>query len=386
MNAIDTSKTSIVALMIGFLFLVEVVAHQTSNARGVDSSLGQLTKRAQAVVVGEVVAIETNETGGISIRLQEAHSILGVTVSPVVTFELGTAARPYLAVGDRVLAFVSSEKFDAENFQSFRFDYYEELRDDKPRYVMAGLRGLIAGDDSSVAGASEVVSGYWQQLREEPRNPFEYAAFLNDLLTNGIGQLQIGVENDRIRVDAESDLRILVRYSDIPTIERLLRDEAFPPHIHAHIERILQWKVDGEPRVVRDWQPTDDDWIRWISLLESESRADNLAALAELSQPERRDAVLQSIERWQEGVAALLGSSEDDVRIWAAVLLSSASDERALIPLVGGLQSDVDYRRKAAWEALEQMSEGDAPSFDPDASPEVRRQAIERIKEWAETK
>jgi|GEM_PF-3195225 len=385
MNAGDTSKTRFGTLILGLL-LVEAFALQASYARGLDSTLGQLTKRAQAVVVGEVVAVDTNETGRISIRLQEAQSILGVAISPVVTFELDTTARPYLGIGNSVLAFVSSEKFNAENFHSFRFDYYETFPDENPRYVMAGLRGLIAGEKAIVTEAATVVSRYWQQLREGPRNPFVYAAFLNDLITSDVGHVRIDTEIDRIRIDAESDLRILVRYSDIPTIEQLLRKHSFPPHIHAHIERILQWKMDGEPHVIRDWQPTDADWIRWMSLLHSESRADKLAALAELSQPERRDAVLQSIERWQEGVAVLLQSTEDDVRLWAAVLLSSASDERALIPLVGGLQSDVDYRRKAAWEALERISGGAAPPFDPDASPEIRKQAIERIKEWAETK
>jgi hypothetical protein len=367
------------------------IALPTSTAAAMtrsESTFGQLVKRAQSVVVGNMSAVTTNETGVILIHLRDCSSIHGAPVPADATFELGPArllGRMPLPIGQPIVAFASSLEFNWENFESFRFDYRESFPERAPQFILAGARGLTHGNRSAIDQTLTVIRQYWNHLREEPRDALSYAAFLITLLAEDSSEPPVDPHDDRIRFDARSDLRFLIRYAEIDQIRLILNLEPMEAGTRAYAERILQWKIDGEPTPDHRHQPSDENFRRSLLLLKTGSRSQKLGVLADLMSPRRMEWALRHADIWLATVVRLLESPEEDVRLWSAVLLSHLNDRRCIPPLTEALQSKIGYRRKAAWEALERVSNGAVPSFDPDGPPNERREAIKRIMTWLKT-
>lgn len=353
-------------------------------AHGLDSSLGQLTKHAQSVVIGRIETITGVRGDKQTLLVTECTNIYGASIAPTNAFDATgwteTSEKP-LQQGQLAILFVSSESFTdaADIFNSFRFDYQsrdagEPIGADIE--ITGGGRGVIQEDGVFFSEALAAIHGYWSHLRKLPRDALGYAAFLSSLTTSRV---------DRVRDDANRDLRILIRYGDASFLKQLSQALFLNEQSKEYLNGILKWRESGSPRPVRDMQPTEADWNHWMDALGSTSRVTRLSALAEMLRPERREVVASSSARWHDKVLPLIESPEEDIRTYAAILLSYTSDKCAVGALINRLQSDEPYRRKAVWEALDQVVGDSCPRFDPDASREQREESIKQLRKWIES-
>lgn len=342
-----------------------------------ESSLGQLCKLAKAVVFGDLVGLATNQEGEIIVRMAGCSNFLGAPVSAESAFVVGKWVDVReIKLGQPALVFISTATFNPFNSDAFHFDYHAPQTDDVPTYVIGGDRGILQGDHASLASVSAASARYWSFLRSNQHDELAYAAFLSELTTSSV---------ERIRADAQRDWRLLIRFADIPTMQRFAKALPEDTQLAAYFDKILRWKEEGMPVATRDRKPTEADWNFWMSALGSTAMVDRIHALAEMYRPERHDSVYGALARWHEKVLPLLEDSDEGVRLSAALLLSGASDKRAWPVLVDGLQSNESYRRQAAWNELLRASGGGCPSFDPDAPPSQREQSIARLKDWVKT-
>jgi len=355
-----------------------VLGEGVNYAHGLESSLGQLCKLAQTVVSGHLVGVETNQDEEIIVRVTGCSNVLGAPISADSAFVVGKwvdveEIRP----GQSALVFVSPTRFDAFNSDVFRFDHQIAQPLAPSVYVVGGTRGVVQGDDATLAAVRTASAGYWPFFRTMPRDTVAYASFLSGLTTSGV---------ERVRTDAERDLRLLVRFADIPALQQI--QQVIPPdtETRSYFDAMFRWKEKGMPVSVRDWTPAEADWELWMSALASSATVDRIHALAEMLRPERREAVNGAVTRWRDKVLPLLHDSDEGVRLSSALLLSGASDKRAWPVLVDGLQSDQVYWRRDVWKEVQRASGGACPAFDPTALPAEREQSITRLKDWIKSR
>lgn len=350
---------------------------ETNLAHGLESSLGQLCKRAHVVVSGQLDGVGTNQEGEIIVRMSSCSNILGAPVSGLSSYILGQFADDReLSPGRQAVVFLSSTAFDAFNADAYRFDYQAPKAEGTSCFVVGGTRGIIQEDAASIGEVIEALAGYWSLLHSPSRDPIAYASFLSSLKTSSV---------ERVRTDAQRDLRLLIRFADIQTLRQIAKDLTSSGESRTYLDSILRWKEQGMPITVRDWEPTKADWDVWMSALSSTSAVDRLRALAEMSRPERRESVYSESTRWHDKVVPLLQDSDEGVRLSSALLLSNMSDNRAWEVLVDMLRSTEVYRRRDAWKELVRASDGACPPFDPDAAPAQRDQSFAQLKVWVKT-
>lgn len=368
------AKEIATCVVVGLILVVPAYGQSESHAVGLESSIGQLTKLAKSVVLARVDVLPAAVGESHRLRLTECSTIAGEQAPATSELNTGDWLETDSIRRDKpTIVFLASSPFARVDLDAFRFDYQAPVSDGPPQYLVGGMRGMIQMDASSVPDISKVITNYWTYLRQVPRDVMGYAVFLSSLATSSV---------ERVRDDAGHDMKFLIRYGDPSFLKQLAATVPLSRQSKGYLDEILKWKEDGSPLAVRDVRPAEADWLRWLSALDSTSHVTRLSALAEMLRPERREVVAQSSERWHGKVLSLIESPDEQVRTYAAILLSYVSDKRALNVLIDGLQAEALYRRQAAWDALERVGGRSCPRFSPDAPREQREESVKQLRKW----
>lgn len=368
-----------------FFASVTAVPAQTGNITfnwdksNLDTTLGQLCKQSQSVFTGNISRV-TVTNGFVTLGLVDCSSLCGASVAATnQVFFVGTVYGEYGLLGahsQRAFIFVSPRLWNGSDYELLEWNYPIRLpkipSTEAMLHVVAGNRGIIELDERSEQPFIASITNYWEHLRGTARSCDTYATFLADGQTSAV---------ERIRLDALSDLRLLIRFSDISTLRELRQKGILTKEDHAYLESILAWKEKGEPITIRDMTPRDDDWTAWIRAIREGTESIQFHTLLEMRDPSRRLWMEKKSILWREDVANLLSSKSPGLRQDAARLLNTINDKRAIPVLIEMLRRGNSLERQVAWYELKEKCGSDI-MFDPDALLVDREEAVKRVENW----
>jgi hypothetical protein len=352
------------------------VKWDTSN---LDTTLGQLCKQSQSIFTGKISRV-TVTNGFVTIGFVDCSSLCGASVAATnQVFFGGTVHGEYGlldAHSQRAIIFVSPRLTNGLDYELCKWNYPIRLPEipstEAMLHVVGGNGGIIRFDERSEQPLIASITHYWKHLRGADRSFEKYATFLIDGQTSAV---------ERIWLDARSDLRLLIRFSDISTLRELRQKGILNEEDQAYLERMLAWKEKGEPITIRDMTPRDDDWTAWIRAIREGTESIQFHTLLEMHDPSRRLWMEEKSILWREDVANLLSSKSPGLRQDAARLLNTINDKRAIPVLIEMLRRGNSLERRVAWNELKVKCGSDI-LFDPDALPVVREQAVRTVEKW----
>ena len=340
-------------------------AQQQISLQGIESSLGQLCKRSSSVVLGNVSSLTftnvptdigdpTEDIPVATMVLVACSNLYGKAISATNQVLINGSFyaddgefNPAPEIGQRVLVFVSPVPFDYEKYQAYRWDYTEVFSNSTTWgtsfYAVGDRRGVVVLGHSSDREFVATTARYCAHLRGPARDFNTYAKFLVCAQTSRV---------ERIRRDACLDMRILIRHADIPALHNLRLENILNKEDQEYLAKILSWKEKGEPRVIRDYTPKDEDLVVWTQTLKKGDDMARLTVLAEMIMEQRRTWLVSKSNQWSEVMTTLLADKNSGVRELSAILLARIQDERAMPVMIEMLQNNDVFARSAAWTEL----------------------------------
>lgn len=204
------------------------------------STLGQLAKFCDAVVVGRVK--EINDIAVIDSRNSSFYDC-SLTLSSVSNLLEGQIASP-LSVqfhkwfwkvdakpGDEVVLFLSPDELTFD-WGIFDFDFEKKPSGkNKPFSVLGESRGILVlenpRDSDDIFNA---VTQYVELLRKSQRNPNAYYEFLKKTVRS---------QNERLKRDGTSDLLYFLRSCETFDLKRVINDDQIDDVVKEYVRRIL---------------------------------------------------------------------------------------------------------------------------------------------------
>lgn len=204
------------------------------------STLGQLAKLCEAVIVGRVQEVkditECDKNSTFSrdylLTLFSVSNLLeGRIASPVsVKFHQGPW-KVDLKTGDDVIVFLSSDKLRFE-WGIFDFDFEKKsAKKNESLFVLGESRGILVFKKFDPNDEIfNTVKQYLELLRRPRRNPNAYYEFLAKTIRSS---------NERLRRDSVSDLLFFLRTSKSFDLTRVLSDDSVDDNIKDYMRRVL---------------------------------------------------------------------------------------------------------------------------------------------------
>jgi hypothetical protein len=225
-----------------------------------DSSLGQLCKVSDRVIVGQVQDVATVSTNSLAstedpfLNLEASEGLLWqLTVKPeqeLIGVKQSRMAVAWLPVirsvksvpktGDRVVVFISTNSiyYLPHEVRDWDFDRVgAEARGKKwKRDVVAGYdRGLLTLTKEDGEETVRIIQGYMTHLRGSKRDRYSYFDFLHGLLSN---------RNERVRLDARVDILNLVRNLSKEEIRKVVETSTVDAQVKDYSRQILEFREE----------------------------------------------------------------------------------------------------------------------------------------------
>jgi hypothetical protein len=224
-----------------------------------DTTLGQLTKTAERIVVGKVDqvanvstnAIQPGEDKAFLTDLARAGTLKALDISFERELVVGQSAgqmNVWLPVfgsasllprsEDRVIVFLSDKLFVAgqSNAREWAFDRNKAASGAKKHQRMevdGKDRGILKLEDKAGAELVRVVEGYVKHLRSPNRDRRAYFDFLQALTTNNI---------ERVRLDAKTDALHLIPSLSREELEGVVTTETTDGSLRDYARQVMEWR------------------------------------------------------------------------------------------------------------------------------------------------
>lgn len=367
------------ALIVATALFVSGMAFSQPNSP-IWGTLGQLCKKSQSVLVGDISSVQSNSEWQTDIYLTRCSNLLGVAVGAVNSITVDSSYRDMeVSNGQHVLIFICPTRFDPLNDplrdKAYEWGYVEKYTNTvlpERLYATGSRRGVIVLDADSGATLIDTIRQYWSHLRANDRDPVRYADFLVGAQTSIV---------ERVRRDARRDMMTLIGFADKPRLQALKQMPSLSEEQRKYVEKIIDWNAKGKPRKVRDLTPKEEDLIKWRSALREGPDDVRSQVLIEMTMSPTPSWIASKSDVWREDVANMLTNSSYAIRGFSALLLDSVKDKRAIPVMIELLGNADDSWRRMAWDRLK-VKCGDSVSFDPDASPTMRAQSIKAVEDW----
>lgn len=229
-----------------------------------DTTLGQLTKTAERIIVGKVDQVANVTTNAVQpgedkiflTDLARAGTLKALGISfdrELVVGQSSGQVNVWLPVfgsasllpasGDRVIVFLSDRLFMAgqSNVREWAFDRNKAAAGAKKHQRMevdGKDRGILKLDDRTDAELVRVVEGYVKHLRSPSRDRRAYFTFLQALTTNSI---------ERVRLDARTDALHLITSLSREELESVLSAETTDGKLKDYARQVMEWRKSHQP-------------------------------------------------------------------------------------------------------------------------------------------
>jgi hypothetical protein len=208
------------------------------------STIGQLSKLCDWVIIGSLTNSLQNEeiykgskvVGKKEITINVETNLFGGDLDGQVVARLSWLNADYeLKPANRMIMFLAKENFDKYRQKQLSFNFSKSNYTGKASdtiFILEGSRGVILLDDrTNEKEMCATILKYLQVLRSpKGKSSFDYFLLLNDLTHS---------KNERIKMDAISDLILLLQSEENLHLVKILDEPNLLPEIRDFIQCIL---------------------------------------------------------------------------------------------------------------------------------------------------
>lgn len=339
------------------------------------TTMGQLVKLSEAILLGIVAKADNNTEGNSRIECMVEDVILGSVMSEQVMLEMKGKPGPAIHEPQTALVFVPSALINEDVMKTSSWDFRADglsTHTSNQARVLFPSRSIILLTRENKEEYRSITTNYIYYLREPAADtPTSYFWFLHGLLETS---------DLRIQKDARVDMIHLCRSLDADILQQILDEEQpMDADIREYAAGIADWKRRGSPTNYRFPIPSDSQVEEWLHGLRSGDPSKANMALLELS--ETGEWMYRNTSVWREAVADVLADTNSARRLMAADMLISVGDLRAVPVLIEGLDSPEVGPRSACWDHLVKVLRPPV-RYDPKASDELRNDMLNKFKSW----
>jgi hypothetical protein len=346
------------------------------GARLLATSLGQLVRRSEFIVLAEIVRpVNAQDDNDVLFEAKVERIYFGnaKTVGDRIMVKFADPQNEPLP-GERAILFLTRKWSDP--IATFFWDWATRI-DNVDGSALAHWRILdpdrarLIVDTNRLALIDDVIIGYVRQLRGPRFNKDDYARFLASLSEHG---------DERVREDNRLDISSFLRWLSPEEQDEMLTDDSVPQLIR---DRIIQRRAYHADSVrTRSLEEVETQFVEfgWNDKIESGDGEQMRMAFRFLGRFGHHE-LRQHQRVWVPALRTLLHSDDPDWQWRAASMLSIVQDRDSITIMLKRLRDPAVPHKRALVNDL-QRATGEVFPFDPDAPEEVREEQIQRWEEW----